>query len=97
MDKEILAVLNAMKESMDNNFKQLGQAVAEIQNDQKEMKLDLRELKLEVNKINFTQSGDVIGLLNTIVDKRKSDSSYVDKRMESFERRLFDLEDRLNN
>ncbi|KEF38890.1 hypothetical protein M670_01706 [Schinkia azotoformans MEV2011] len=71
--------------------------LVELQNDMKTVKTDIQEIKETVNRIEESQSEDVIGLLKATKKKTDFEADYINNRITEMDKRLFQLEKRIEN
>lgn len=77
--------------------KQILEILLELQKDMKEAKTDIQEIKGTVNRIEAAQSEDVIGLLKVTKKKTDFEVEYLNNRVTEMDKRLFNLEKRIEN
>ena len=65
--------------------------------DMKEVKSDIREIKGTVNRIETSQTEDVIGLLKVTKKKTDFEVEYLNNRLTEMDKRLFNIEKRIEN
>lgn len=77
--------------------KQILEILMELQKDLKEVKTDIHEVKETVNRIEASQAEDVVGMLK--VNKKKTDFEvdYLNNRLTEMDKRLFNIEKRIEN
>ncbi|CAI6273873.1 hypothetical protein AB7C35_16595 [Bacillus subtilis] len=77
--------------------KQILEAIQQLSKDIAEVKQDVKEIKNTVTRIEENEPEEVISMLKLINKNIERDHSYNDKKFSSLERRIHELEERLNN
>ncbi|WP_226672117.1 hypothetical protein [Rossellomorea aquimaris] len=83
MDKQILNMLSDIQRNMkkfDRNLKEFGS--------------DLKEVKETVNRIETSQTEDVIAMLKVGNQRSETDFHYLNTRITDIDKRVFNLENR---
>lgn len=83
MDKQIVNMLSDIQQNMkefDRNLKEFGS--------------DLKEIKETVNRIEVSQTEDVIALLKVGNQRSETDFDYLNTRLTDIDKRVFTLENR---
>ncbi|MGG1629593.1 hypothetical protein [Rossellomorea sp. NRS-1567] len=83
MDKQIVNMLSDIQQNMkefDRNLKEFGS--------------DLKEIKETVNRIEVSQTEDVIALLKVGNQRSETDFHYLNTRITDIDKRVFTLENR---
>ncbi|MBW3112484.1 MULTISPECIES: hypothetical protein [Bacillaceae] len=83
MDKQILNMLSDIQQNMkefDRNLKEFGN--------------DLKEVKETVNRIETSQTEDVIAMLKVGNQRSETDFHYLNTRITNIDKRVFNLENR---
>ncbi|MGE6753670.1 hypothetical protein ACQKFO_09485 [Rossellomorea sp. NPDC071047] len=83
MDKQIVNMLSDIQQNMkefDRNLKEFGS--------------DLKEIKETVNRIETSQTEDVIALLKVGNQRSETDFDYLNTRLTDIDKRVFTLENR---
>ncbi|MDZ5472441.1 hypothetical protein SM124_11845 [Bacillus sp. 31A1R] len=86
MDKQILEVLLELQKDM-----------KEVKTDIKEVKTEIQEIKGTVNRIEASQTEDVVGMLKVTNKKTEFEVEYLNNRLTEMDKRLFNLEKRIEN
>ena len=69
----------------------------ELQKDMKEVKSDIQEIKGAVNRIESSQTEDVLGMLKVTKKKTDFEVDYLNNKLTEMDKRLFSLEKRVEN
>ncbi|MGJ7920260.1 hypothetical protein [Neobacillus sp. LXY-4] len=77
--------------------KQILEILMELQKDLKEVKTDIHEVKGTVNRIEASQAEDVVGMLKVTKKKTDFEVEYLNNRLTEMDKRLFNLEKRIEN
>lgn len=77
--------------------KQILEILMELQKDLKEVKTDIHEVKETVNRIEASQAEDVVGMLKVTKKKTDFEVEYLNNRLTEMDKRLFNLEKRIEN
>ncbi|MEH7300759.1 hypothetical protein, partial [Neobacillus drentensis] len=91
--KELQTDLKVVKK----NIKELQTDMKVLQTDMVEVKTDTREIKETVNKIGTSQTKDVVGRLNVTKKKTDFEVDYINNRLTEMDKRLFNIEKRIEN
>ncbi|OXS54870.1 hypothetical protein B0G93_13122 [Bacillus sp. V-88] len=104
MDKQIVNMLSDIQQNikeLDSNIKELDSNIKELDSNMKEFdgKLkefgnDLKEVKETVNRIETSQTEDVIALLKVGNQRSETDFHYLNTRITNIDKRVFTLENR---
>lgn len=89
--------MNRMENRILEILLELQNNLSELQNDMKTVKTDIQEIKETVNRIEESQSEDVIGLLKATKKKTDFEADYINNRITEMDKRLFQLEKRIEN
>ncbi|WP_175640293.1 hypothetical protein [Metabacillus schmidteae] len=92
MEKQILNVLLEVQK----NINDLQKDMNTLQKDMKDVKSDVVDIKGTVNRIETSQTEDVVALLKLINKKTDDDFHYLNNRITQNDKRLFILENREN-
>ncbi|MED4351000.1 hypothetical protein P9265_01450 [Schinkia azotoformans] len=79
------------------DMKTVSTDVSELQKDMKPVKANIQEIKETVNRIEVSQTEDVIGLLKQTKKKTDFEADYINNRITEMDKRLFQLEKRIEN
>jgi hypothetical protein len=77
--------------------KQILEILLELQNDMKEVKTDVQEIKGTVTRIEDSQTNDVVGMLKVTKKKTDFEVEYLNNRLTEMDKRLFNIEKRIEN
>ena len=77
--------------------KQILEILMELQKDIKEVKTDIHEVKETVNRIEASQAEDVVGMLKVTKKKTDFEVDYLNNRLTEMDKRLFNIEKRIEN
>lgn len=77
--------------------KQILEILLELQKDMKEVITDIQEIKGTVNRIEASQTEDVVGMLKVTKKKTDFEVEYLNNRVTEMDKRLFNLEKRIEN
>ena len=93
MEKQIFDMLVKMQSSMEKMQGNIGG----MQGSMVEMNDRLKRVEVTVNRIEASQAEDVVGMLK--VTKKKSDFEvdYLNNRLTEMDKRLFNIEKRIEN
>ncbi|MGG4169278.1 hypothetical protein ABEW00_17690 [Rossellomorea vietnamensis] len=104
MDKQIINMLSDIQQNikeldsnvkeLDNNVKDLDSNMKEFDHKLKEFGNDLKEVKETVNRIETSQTEDVIAMLKVGNQRSETDFHYLNTRITAFDKRVFTLENR---
>ncbi|MEH7885177.1 hypothetical protein V7654_12760 [Bacillus sp. JJ1609] len=100
MDKQILEILMDLQKGLtvvSNDLTGVKNDLAGVQKDLKDVKIDIHEIKETVNRIEVSQTEDVIGILK--VNKKKTDLEvdYLNSRLTEMDKRIYILEKNMHN
>ncbi|WP_201712992.1 hypothetical protein [Rossellomorea arthrocnemi] len=90
MDKQIVNMLSDIQRNMkefDHNMKNFDHKLKEFGN-------DLKEIKETVNRIETSQTEDVIAMLKVGNQRSETDFHYLNTRITDSDKRMFTLENR---
>ncbi|MGG3916054.1 hypothetical protein [Bacillus sp. es.034] len=90
MDKQIVNMLSDIQ----RNIKELDSNMKEFDGKLKEFGNDLKEVKETVNRIEISQTEDVIALLKVGNQRSETDFHYLNTRITDIDKRVFTLENR---
>ena len=74
--------------------KQILNMLSDIQQNMKEFGNDLKEVKETVNRIETSQTEDVIAMLKVGNQRSETDFHYLNTRITNIDKRVFNLENR---
>ena len=104
MDKQIVNMLSDIQQNMkefDQNLKELNRnvkglngRVQGLEGNMKELGNDVKEIKETVNRIETSQTEDVIALLKVGNQRSETDFHYLNTRITDIDKRVFTLENR---
>ncbi|KPL58332.1 hypothetical protein [Rossellomorea vietnamensis] len=97
MDKQIINMLSDIQQNikeLDSNVKDLDSNMKEFDHKLKEFGNDLKEVKETVNRIETSQTEDVISLLKVGNQRSETDFQYLNTRITDIDKRVFTLENR---
>jgi hypothetical protein len=77
--------------------KQILEILLELQKDMKDVKTDIQEIKGTVNRIEASQNEDVLGMLKVTKKKTDFEVEYLNNRLTEMDKRLFNIEKRIEN
>jgi predicted RNase H-like nuclease (RuvC/YqgF family) len=90
MDKQIVNMLSDIQQ----NVKEFDRNMKEFDRNLKEFGSDLKEIKETVNRIEVSQTEDVIALLKVGNQRSETDFQYLNTRITDIDKRVFTLENR---
>ncbi|MFI8578259.1 hypothetical protein ACIGEL_21590 [Rossellomorea aquimaris] len=90
MDKQIVNILSDIQQ----NMKEFDRNMKEFDRNLKEFGSDLKEIKETVNRIEVSQTEDVISLLKVGNQRSEKDFHYLNTRITDIDKRVFTLENR---
>jgi septal ring factor EnvC (AmiA/AmiB activator) len=90
MDKQIVNILSDIQQ----NMKEFDRNIKEFDRNLKEFGSDLKEIKETVNRIEVSQTEDVISLLKVGNQRSETDFHYLNTRITDIDKRVFTLENR---
>ncbi|MGD6846342.1 hypothetical protein [Rossellomorea aquimaris] len=90
MDKQIVNMLSDIQQ----NVKEFDRNMKEFDRNLKEFGSDLKEIKETVNRIEVSQTEDVIALLKVGNQRSETDFHYLNTRITDIDKRVFTLENR---
>lgn len=97
MDKQIVNMLSDIQQNikeLDSNVKELDSNMKKFDHKLKEFGNDLKEVKETVNRIETSQTEDVIALLKVGNQRSETDFHYLNTRITNIDKRVFTLENR---
>lgn len=97
MDKQIVNMLSDIQQNikeLDSNVKELDSNMKKFDHKLKEFGNDLKEVKETVNRIEISQTEDVIALLKVGNQRSETDFHYLNTRITNIDKRVFTLENR---
>ncbi|MGG1629592.1 hypothetical protein [Rossellomorea sp. NRS-1567] len=97
MEKQIINMLSDIQRNMkvfDQNLKELDRNMKGLDGNMKEFRSDLKEIKETVNRIEVSQTEDVIALLKVGNQRSETDFHYLNTRITDIDKRVFTLENR---
>ncbi|CAN7529971.1 hypothetical protein [Rossellomorea sp. LjRoot5] len=97
MDKQIVSMLSDIQRNikeLDSNIKELDSNMKEFDGKLKEFGNDLKEVKQTVNRIETSQSEDVLAKLKVGNQRSETDFHYLNTRITDIDKRVFTLENR---
>ncbi|MDR6123450.1 septal ring factor EnvC (AmiA/AmiB activator) [Bacillus sp. SLBN-46] len=103
MEKQILEILKGIKELqtdmkvVQTDMKEVKTDLVEVKTDLVEVKSDIREIKGTVNRIETAQAEDVVGILKMTKKKTDFEVDYINNRLTEMDKRLFNIEKRIEN
>ncbi|NRG43207.1 hypothetical protein HRF87_00330 [Bacillus sp. CRN 9] len=77
--------------------KQILEILLELQKDMRDVKIDIQEIKGTVNRIEASQTEDVVGMLKVTKKKADFEVEYLNNRLTEMDKRLFNIEKRFEN
>ena len=77
--------------------KRILEILLQLQNDMKEVKTDIQEIKGTVNRIEASQTEDVVGMLKVTKKKTDFEIDFLNNKLTEMDKRLFILEKRTEN
>lgn len=77
--------------------KQILEILLELQKDMKDVKTDIQEIKGTANRIEASQTEDVIGMLKVTKKKTDFEVEYLNNRLTEMDKRLYNIEKRIVN
>ncbi|MGG5254673.1 hypothetical protein ACQYAD_14565 [Neobacillus sp. SM06] len=77
--------------------KQILESLMELQKDLKDIKTDIHEVKETVKRIEAPHAEDVVGMLKVTKKKTDFEVAYLTNRLTEMDKRLFNLEKRIEN
>ena len=93
MEKQIFEVLVKLQSSMEK----MEARMDELQSTTGEMHVRLIRVEETVNKTEASQTEDVIGMLKVTKKKTDFEVEYLNNRLTDMDKRLFNLEKRIEN
>jgi predicted nucleic acid-binding Zn-ribbon protein len=104
MEKQIMNMLSDIQRNMkefDQNLKELDRSMKGLdgrmqglEGNMKEFKSDLKEIKETVNRIEASQTENVIAMLKVGNQHSETDFHYLNTRITDIDKRVFNLENR---
>jgi uncharacterized protein YoxC len=104
MEKQIVNMLSDIQHNMndfnrnlkelDRNMKGLERKVEGLEGNVKELGTDVKEIKETVNRIETSQTEDVIAMLKVGNQRSETDFRYLNTRITDIDKRVFTLENR---
>ncbi|XXM72343.1 hypothetical protein ACQ0QQ_00110 [Lysinibacillus sphaericus] len=105
MEKQILNMLNDIQRNikeLESNMKELRTDLqgemkelrTDVQADMIELRTDVKDIKETVNRIEASQTEDVIALLKVGTQRSETDFRYLNTRITDIDKRVFTLENR---
>lgn len=73
------------------------EAIQQLSRDINTIKQDVKDIKETVKRIEENEPEEVVSMLRIINKNIESDHRYNDKKFSGLERRIHDLEERINN
>ncbi|MFN7253484.1 MAG: hypothetical protein ACK4M9_22325 [Anaerobacillus sp.] len=77
--------------------KRILEILLQLQNDLNEVKTDIQEIKGTVNRIEPSQTEDVVGMLKVTKKKTDFEIDFINNKLTEMDKRLFSLEKRVEN
>lgn len=93
MDKQILEILLGLQKDM----KDVKTDIQDVKTDFQDVKTDIQEIKGTVNRIETSQNEDVLGMLKVTKKKTDFEVEYLNNRLTEMDKRLFNIEKRIEN
>jgi polyhydroxyalkanoate synthesis regulator phasin len=90
MDKQIVNMLSDIQQ----NMKEFDRNMKKIDGNMKEFGNDLKEIKETVNRIETSQTGDIVAMLKVGNQRSETDFHYLNTRITDIDKRVFTLENR---
>jgi septal ring factor EnvC (AmiA/AmiB activator) len=90
MDKQIVNMLSDIQQ----NMKEFDRNLKKFDRNLKEFGSDLKEIKETVNRIEASQTEDVIAMLKVGNQRSETDFHYLNTRITDIDKRVFTLENR---
>jgi archaellum component FlaC len=90
MDKQIVNMLSDIQQ----NMKEFDRNLKKFDRNLKEFGSDLKEIKETVNRIEASQTEDVIAMLKVGNQRSETDFQYLNTRITDIDKRVFTLENR---
>ncbi|MDT9027249.1 hypothetical protein [Rossellomorea yichunensis] len=81
--------------NISNDLKETQSDVKDISNDLKETQSDVKDIKETVKRIETSQTDDVVALLKVTKQNAESEFLYLNKRLTEIDKRVFNLESRV--
>ncbi|MGD6846594.1 hypothetical protein [Rossellomorea aquimaris] len=78
-----------------NDLRETQSDVKNISNDLKETQSDVKDIKETVKRIETSQTDDVVALLKVTKQNAESEFLYLNKRLTEIDKRVFNLESRV--
>ncbi|MEH7440531.1 hypothetical protein V7182_24075 [Neobacillus drentensis] len=100
MEKQILEILKELQsgiKELQTDMKEVKTDLVEVKTDMVEVKSDIREIKGTVNRIETAQAEDVVGILKMTKKKTDFEVDYINNRLTEMDKRLFNVEKRIEN
>ncbi|KAA0561758.1 hypothetical protein ACQCWA_11330 [Rossellomorea aquimaris] len=98
MEKQMIEVLLDLQKDFKEfrgELKETKLDVKNISNDLKETQVDVRNIKETVKRIEASQTEDAIALLKVTKQNSESEFLYLNKRLTEIDKRVFNLENRV--
>ncbi|RLQ93582.1 hypothetical protein [Falsibacillus albus] len=97
MEKQIIGMLVELQTKMDEFGNKLSETQADVKklsHDLSNTQKDVKHIKQTVNRIEASQTDDVIAMLKVSKQNAETDFHYLNTRITNIDKRVFNLENR---